>query len=112
MILGHPGGLAASPPFRYTLGMEGLAGGGSRRVTPLPRAGETYPDVRGQERHLRVAWHTDRDVVVLSLWRDNLCTGTFQLSAADAADLVDVLQAGQDVSYRTALDVRRAARSS
>lgn len=79
---------------------------------PLPRSGETYADVRGQDRHLRVAWHTDRDLVVLSLWRDNLCTSTFQLTAADAADLVNVLQAGQDVSYRDALDGRRAARSS
>lgn len=82
--------------------MEGHAATGPGRVTPLPRAGETFADVRGQDRHLRVAWHTERDVVVLSLWRDNLCTGTFQLSAAAAADLVRVLQAGQQVSYRAA----------
>lgn len=92
--------------------MEGRTAGSSRRVTPLPRAGETYADVRSEGRHLRVAWHTDRDVVVLSLWRDTLCTGTFQLSASDAADLVSVLQAGQDVSYQAALDLRRAAGSS
>lgn len=81
-------------------------------MLPLPRAGETYDDLRGEGRRLRVAWHTERDVVVLSLWRDNVCTGTFQLSAADAADLVDVLQAGGDMSYPAALGARRAARSS
>ncbi|KRC50170.1 MULTISPECIES: hypothetical protein [unclassified Nocardioides] len=81
-----------------------------RRVTPLPRAGETYADQRGEGRRLRVAWHTERDVVVLSLWRDNVCTGTFQLTAADAADLVDVLGAGRDVSYAAALGQRRAVR--
>lgn len=79
---------------------------------PLPRAGETYDDLRGEGRRLRVAWHTERDVVVLSLWRDNVCTGTVQLSAADAADLVDVIGAGGDASYRAALGARRAARSS
>lgn len=83
-----------------------------RRVMPLPRAGETYDDLRGEGRRLRVAWHTERDLVVLSLWRDNVCTGTFQLTAADAADLVDVLGAGGDASYRTALGARRTARSS
>ena len=79
---------------------------------PLPRAGETYDDLRGEGRRLRVAWHTERDVVVLSLWRDNVCTGTFQLTGADAADLVDVLGAGGDASYAAALGARRAARSS
>lgn len=83
-----------------------------RRVTPLPRAGETYDDLRGEGRRLRVAWHTEREVVVLSLWRDNVCTGTFQLTAADAADLVDVLGAAEDASYPAALGARRAARSS
>ncbi|QSR26415.1 hypothetical protein CFH99_12345 [Nocardioides aromaticivorans] len=79
---------------------------------PLPRAGETYADLRGEGRRLRVAWHTERDVVVLSLWRDNVCTGTFQLTADDVADLVDVLGAGRDASYTAALGARRAARSS
>lgn len=79
---------------------------------PLPRAGETYDDLRGEGRRLRVAWHTERDLVVLSLWRDNVCTGTFQLTAADAADLIDVLGAGRDASYAAALGARRAARPS
>ncbi len=92
--------------------MERGSSGGARRVPPLPRAGETYADARGEGRRLRVAWHAERDVVVLSLWRDNLCTGTVQLGAAEAADLVNVLQAGRDASFGTALDVRRAARTS
>lgn len=79
---------------------------------PLPRSGETYDDLRGQGRRLRVAWHTERDVVVLSLWRDNVCTGTVQLAASDAADLVDVLAAGGAASSPAALSARRATRSS
>ncbi len=39
------------------------------RSRPLPAAGEVFLDARGAGRALRVSWHAEADVVVLSLWQ-------------------------------------------
>lgn len=57
------------------------------------------PDVRDDGRALRVTWHPEADVVVLSLWRGNVCVGTSRLTPQDAAALVDVLVLGADEDY-------------
>jgi hypothetical protein len=64
---------------------------------PLPELGSIHLDARGSERVLRVSWHTEQGLVVLSLWRENVCAATFRLGADDVADLIDVLQTGLDV---------------
>jgi hypothetical protein len=56
--------------------------------------GEVFLDARGEGRALRLTWHHEADVVVLSLWRDQICAGTFRLSAADVSDFVDALIEG------------------
>lgn len=66
-------------------------------VRPLPELGSIHVDARGPGRMLRVSWHTDRELVVLSMWRDNVCTASFRLAADEALDLIGVLQAGLDV---------------
>ena len=52
-------------------------------------------DARGDDRALRVTWHpelSDRDgLVVISLWRDNLCVGSFRLTADEVPDLLHAL---------------------
>jgi hypothetical protein len=53
--------------------------------------GEVFLDARGQGRALRLTWHHEADVVVLSLWRDRICAGTFRLTKADVNDFVDAL---------------------
>lgn len=60
-------------------------------VRPLPRTGSVFLDARGDDRALRVAWHDEADLVVVSLWHGNVCTGTFRLAAGDVPDLVDTL---------------------
>ena len=60
-------------------------------VRPLPRTGSIFFDARGDDRALRVSWHEEADLVVVSLWRDNVCTGSFRLDAGDVPDLVDTL---------------------
>lgn len=60
-------------------------------VRPLPRTGSVLFDARGDERALRVSWHEEADVVVLSLWRDNVCTATFRLAGDQVPDLIDAL---------------------
>jgi hypothetical protein len=76
---------------------------------PLPRTGGVFLDPRGEDRSLRVSWHPESDVVVLSLWRDNLCVGTFRLAVDEVPDLIDMLRTGLSEAYVAARD--RAARA-
>jgi hypothetical protein len=69
---------------------------------PLPELGEIFLDARGDDRSLRVSWHTDRDLVVLSLWRDNLCTSTFRLTVDEVPALIALLRDGLDRAYDAA----------
>ena len=69
------------------------------RPSPLPSAGEVFLDARGDSRGLRVSWHPEADVVVLSLWRDGICAGTFRLPSSDVPDLIEVLRGGLASSY-------------
>ena len=56
--------------------------------------GEVFLDPRGQGRALRLTWHHEADVVVLSLWRDRTCAGTFRLAKTDVNDFIDALVEG------------------
>ena len=83
------------------------------RTRPLPRTGGIFLDPRGDDRALRVSWHAEADVVVLSLWRDNVCAGTFRLAADEVPDLISLLRAGLDEAYDTARErVERLDRPS
>jgi hypothetical protein len=68
-------------------------------TTHLPAAGEVFLDARGGSRALRVAWHSEAGVVVLSLWRSSVCVGTFRLSIDEVPDLIDVLRRGLAQAY-------------
>ena len=63
-------------------------------VSPLPIRGEVVVDARGGERALRVSWHPEHGLVVLSIWRGNTCVGTVQVDSAEVPHLVDVLVRG------------------
>ena len=73
-------------------------------VRPLPETGSIFLDARGGDRALRVSWHPEAGLVVLSLWRDNVCAGSFRLAAADVPELIDVLRTGLARSYARAHD--------
>ena len=75
-------------------------------VTPLPSTGEIFLDQRGGGRALRLSWHPEADLVVLSLWQGATCTGTFRLPVEDIATLVEVLRGMLDAAYD---DFRRPA---
>jgi hypothetical protein len=65
-----------------------------------------FLDPRGRGRAMRVTWHSGghsgehpgnpdgAGLVVVSLWRDNLCVGSFRLPAEDVPDLVHALTRG------------------
>ena len=63
-------------------------------VRPIPTLGGVVRDVRGRGRALRVSWHNEDGIVVLSLWDGPRCTGTVRVAADDVPTLVEALQAG------------------
>ena len=77
----------------------------------IPRTGKVFLDPRGEDRSMRVTWHQESQLVVLSLWRDNVCAGTFRLAADEVPDLIALLRQGLDQAYDTARDrVQRVER--
>lgn len=68
-------------------------------VAPLPLGAEFFLDARGDARSLRVRWHHDDGLVVLSLWRANECTGTFRLTVDEVPILIAALRQGLDTAY-------------
>jgi hypothetical protein len=63
-------------------------------VIALPANGEVLLDARGGSRALRVSWHHEVGMVVLSLWQSDRCVGTVRLEAAAVPALVQVLVGG------------------
>lgn len=51
--------------------------------------GELFLDERGQA--LRVTWHAEAGMVVLSIWRDEECVGTVRLPPDEARRLAAFL---------------------
>ncbi|NYD43852.1 hypothetical protein [Nocardioides panaciterrulae] len=70
---------------------------------PLPEAGSIFLDARGADRALRVSWHHEAGLVVLSLWRDNACAGSFRLEVDEVPELIAMLRAGLDRAYDVAV---------
>ena len=69
---------------------------------PLPETGPVFLDARGGDRALRVSWHPEAGLVVLSLWRGNVCSGSFRLAVDEVPDLIDMLRDGPRPGVRRA----------
>ena len=74
---------------------------------PLPETGSVFLDARGGDRALRVSWHTEAGLVVLSLWHGNVCGGSFRLAVDEVPDLIDMLRDGLDQAYAVSLARRQ-----
>ena len=68
-------------------------------VSPVPDGVEYFLDTRGGARALRVSWHHEADVVVLSMWRGEQCVATFRLAIEEVPELIDALRQGLDRAY-------------
>jgi len=79
------------------------------KARPLPEQGSIFLDARGDDRALRVSWHHENGLVVLSLWRENVCAGSFRMAIDDVPDMIATLRAGLDRAYEVALERRRDA---
>ncbi len=75
-------------------------------VRPLPETGSIFLDARGGDRALRLSWHPESGLVVLSLWRENVCSGSFRLAVDEVPEMIDVLRAGLDRAYDAAAQRR------
>lgn len=71
-------------------------------VSPLPDGVEYFLDARGDARALRISWHHEADVVVLSLWRGRECVSSFRLAIEEVPDLIASLREGLARSYDAA----------
>lgn len=67
---------------------------GMAEVTALPARGDVFLDDRSASRALRLSWHHDGDIVVLSLWRGSVCSGSFRMRRADVPALITSLTEG------------------
>ena len=63
-------------------------------VVPLPASGDVFLDARGTTRGMRVSWHAELGIVVVSLWRDDTCIGTLQLPREEVPRLIAALADG------------------
>ena len=72
-----------------------------------------FLDGRGDDRALRLSWHTVSDagvdLVVLSMWRENVCIGTFRLAAGEVPALIAFLSSGLAATYSPHRPVVRPA---
>ena len=66
---------------------RGRIGHGRHRTHRL--GAEFFLDTRGDARSLRVRWHHDDGLVLLSLWRGAECTGTFRLAIDEVPVLIE-----------------------
>jgi hypothetical protein len=55
------------------------------------RSGTWFADERGIDRRLKISWHGERGIFVLSLWHRDTCTATFRLPLAEVPRLINAL---------------------
>jgi len=49
------------------------------------------PDVRGHDSYLRMTWHAEQRVVVVSQWDGPVCTAATRLDVADTPEIISFL---------------------
>ncbi|MCW2816549.1 MAG: hypothetical protein JWN84_4004 [Nocardioides sp.] len=74
----------------------------------LTTPGSIFLDSRGGQRALKVSWHQEAGIVVLSLWRDNVCSATFRLAVDEVPDMIALLREGLDLAFESTRTARSA----
>jgi hypothetical protein len=57
----------------------------------MPRVGDVFADVRDNGRTMRISCHEDQGIVVVSLWQNALCRGSFRMAAVDLSRFISAL---------------------
>ena len=60
-------------------------------MTVLPASGVVLSDARDGGRWLRVNWHAAESMFVFSIWRDDVCAASFQLTRQGSSELISSL---------------------
>jgi hypothetical protein len=60
----------------------------------VPSTGSVFLDTRADGHALRATWHPEAGIVVLSIWKDNVCTATVRLPPDEVVGLIETLAAG------------------
>lgn len=63
-------------------------------IHALPASGDVFLDARDEGRAMRVSWHEEGGVAVLSLWRAGTCVASFQLAREEIPALIESLARG------------------
>src|SRR5437764_10309098 len=71
-----------------------MGGDPAPRSPRRDRTGTWFADERGIDRRMKVSWHPERRLFVLSVWHEDTCTATFRLPLADVPRLVGTLVEG------------------
>jgi hypothetical protein len=73
---------------------------------PAPARGDAFVDPRDPARVLRIAWHPEGQVLVLSVWRRERCVATHRVPAGEVGRLIAALLDGLATppAARTAAD--------
>ena len=106
--LGHGASLGCAPPCpAANAGGSRLATEHNGDMTSGPSASRGGVDLprrpRERPRAAGLAGTTTTGLVVLSLWRDNVCAGSFRLAVDEVPELIAMLRAGLDGAYDVAL---------
>ena len=73
---------------------EVVAAGTAPSREESEQGGAWFADDRGVERRLRVSWHGERRLFVLSVWQKDTCTATFRLPVGEVPRLIRALADG------------------
>jgi hypothetical protein len=60
-------------------------------ITSTPPRRALFTDEHGAG--MRISWHSEQHLVVVSLWREDLCIGSFRMPPAEAARLAGFIVA-------------------
>ena len=63
-------------------------------VAPLPQTGTVVSDATRLGRTLRVSWHENRELMVVSIWERGSCMATFHLAPSEVPGLTAALLEG------------------
>src|ERR687888_2124761 len=63
-------------------------------VHAFPSHGDVFFDVRDDGRNLRLNWHPEQGIVVLSTWRHGSCIATCHILRSDVPGLIGQLVEG------------------
>jgi len=63
-------------------------------IHALPASGDVFLDARDDGRAMRLSWHGDGELAVLSIWRASTCVASFQLARTEIPALIQTLARG------------------